>query len=137
MMTRFETTFETTAKPGPYLVRSGATYLFQIKVPKEIKYGSAPIRISLGSRSHDEARLAAGKLAEQARLLFHDAKRDLLRATGLGKPSAPGSFTDPSPDDIISEIRASLKSYLDSNVSADGVPPSIELPAAGNDLDLS
>lgn len=136
-MTRFETTFETAGKPGPYLVRSGATYLFQIKVPKEIKYGSAPIRMSLGSRSHDEARLAAGKLAEQARLLFHDAKRDLLRATGPGEPSTPGSFTGPSPDDVISEIRASLKSYLDSIVTADGPPPSIELPAAENDHDLS
>lgn len=137
MMTRFETTFETAAKPGPYLVRSGTTYQFQIKVPKQIKRGSASIRMSLESRSHDEALLAAGKLAEQARLLFHDAKRDPLRATGPGEPSTPGSFTGPNPDDVISEIRASLKSYLDSIVTADGLPPSIELPAAENDLDLS
>ena len=136
-MTRFETASESTAKSGPYLVRLGATYPLQIKMPKEIECGSAPICMSLGSRSDDEARLAAGKLAEQARLLFHDAKRDLLRATRLGESSAPGSFTGPSPDDIISEIRASLKSYLDSNVSADGLPPPIELPAAANDLDLS
>ncbi len=135
-MTPFETSPESTAKPGAYLVRSGATYLFQIKVPKEIKCGSAPIRMSLGTRSHDEARLAAGKLAEQARLLFHDAKRDLLRATGPGDPSTQAFFTGPSRDEIISEIRGSLKSYLDSIVTADSLAPSIELHAAENHLDL-
>lgn len=39
--------------------------------------------------------------------------------------------------DAISEIRASLRSYLASIVTANGLPASIELPAAGSDLDLS
>lgn len=136
-MTRFASSPETPVKPGAYLVRSGANFLFQIKVPKEIKCGSAPICMSLGSRSHDEARFAAGKLAEQARLLFHDAKRNLLRAAVSGDPLTHGLFTGPSPDEIISEIRGSLKSYLDTIVPSDSLPPSVEPPAAENDLNLS
>jgi hypothetical protein len=61
--------------PGPYLARSGSVYLFQIKVPKEIAAPSPLIRISIGPRSHREARAIADLSAAEARLLFARARR--------------------------------------------------------------
>lgn len=58
--------------PGPFLVRSGSVYLFQIRWPKELGGGRgvAPIRLSLGARPAADARDLAARLAGLARMRF-------------------------------------------------------------------
>lgn len=62
---------------GPYLVQSGRSYLFQIKLPKEIGggRGSRPVRISLGPIPKQRARMFADRLASIARVEFEKLAR--------------------------------------------------------------
>jgi hypothetical protein len=62
---------------GPYLVQSGRSYLFQIKLPKEIGggRGSRPVRISLGPIPRQRARMLADRLASIARVEFEKLAR--------------------------------------------------------------
>jgi integrase len=62
---------------GPYLVQSGRSYLFQIRLPKEIGggRGSRPIRISLGTIPKQRARMLADRLASIARIKFDKLAR--------------------------------------------------------------
>jgi len=57
---------------GLYLVRSGNTFLFQMKVPNTIcaAKGKGPLRLSLGSTSAQDARAAADRLAAVLRYWF-------------------------------------------------------------------
>lgn len=66
-----------TRSSGLYLVRSGGTYLFQIRLPKRIGggAGSRPIRISLGIVPHQEARELADALAALARKAFKEIEK--------------------------------------------------------------
>lgn len=98
------------------------------QVPKEILCGSAPIRMSLGSCSDDEARQLAAQLAEQARLLFHDVKKDLAwRAADADRePASQDLKTGQRPDKIIAEIRENLRFYLEKLEASDGSSLSTE-----------
>lgn len=100
--------------PGPYLVRSGSVYIFQIKMPKELGGGRTPppVRLSLGPCSHRRARLLADLLAARARLLF-----DTMRMRHMSEPGNGARDTDPetSPDasaEALIEMRGELKAYL-------------------------
>ncbi len=75
----------TTRSSGLYLVRSGGTYLFQIRLPKRIGggAGSRPIRISLGVVPHQEARELADALAALARKVFKEIEKIM---TGDNQP---------------------------------------------------
>ena len=57
---------------GPYLIQSGRSYLFQIKLPEEIggERGSRPVWISLGPIPKQRARMFADRLASIARVKF-------------------------------------------------------------------
>ncbi|MDX2081400.1 MAG: hypothetical protein SFU53_11515 [Terrimicrobiaceae bacterium] len=59
---------------GPYLVRSGNIWLFQIKLPRRITGGTAkrPLRVSLGALPASEARRVAGILAGLAFKWFQE-----------------------------------------------------------------
>lgn len=102
-----------TTSPGPYLARSGSVYIFQIKVPKEIVVSQPLLRISLGARPHKQVRRLADLLAAQARLLFDDARREQMTKTSGGEGSEVEQlFTGESPEEVIAEMRGSLKAYL-------------------------
>lgn len=60
--------------PGPFLVRSGSVYLFQIRWPKELGggRGHAPLRVSVGARPATEARAVAARLAGFAQVKFRE-----------------------------------------------------------------
>lgn len=104
----------TTTSPGPYLARSGSVYIFQIKVPKEIVDSQPLLRISLGARPHRQARRLADLLAAQARLLFDDARRKRMTKRSGGEESLEVEqlFTGESPEEVVTEMRGSLKAYL-------------------------
>ena len=70
---------------GPYLVKSGNTYLFQIKVPKRIGGISAkrPIRISLGVLPPGQARHLAGMLAGLAIRWFEEIERRMRKGESM------------------------------------------------------
>lgn len=89
---------------GPYLVRSGSVYLFQIRVPQALGggRGTRPLRVSLGACSQREARHLAALLAAQARLLFERMLMDKGRKDGVDEDHA-GAHDD---------VRAELKSLL-------------------------
>lgn len=75
---------------GPYLVQSGRSYLFQIKLPKEIGggRGSRPVRISLGPISRRRARLLVDRLASIARVEFEK----LARARNMSDADSEAPF---------------------------------------------
>lgn len=66
-----------TRSSGLYLVRSGGTYLFQIRLPKRIggDPGSRPIRVSLGALPHHQARELANALGALAPALFREIEK--------------------------------------------------------------
>lgn len=69
---------------GLYLVRSGGTYLFQIRLPKRIGggAGSRPIRVSLGALPHHQAREFADALGALARTLFRGIEKQMTGNPG-------------------------------------------------------
>jgi integrase len=70
---------------GLYLVRSGNTFLFQMKVPKTIcsVRGKGPLRISLGSASAQDARATADRLAAVLRYWFRELGKRMSTENGL------------------------------------------------------
>jgi len=70
---------------GLYLVRSGGTYLFQIRLPKRIGggAGSRPVRISLGAVPHQKAREMADALAALARTAFREIEKRIADKMGF------------------------------------------------------
>lgn len=66
-----------TRSSGLYLVRSGGTYLFQIRLPKRVGggVGSRPIRVSLGALPHYQARELANALGALAPMLFREIEK--------------------------------------------------------------
>lgn len=70
---------------GLYLVRSGNTFLFQMKVPKTIctARGKGPLRISLGSASAQDARATADRLAAVLRYWFRELEKRMSMENGL------------------------------------------------------
>lgn len=69
-----------TRSSGLYLVRSGGTYLFQIRLPKRIGggVGSRPIRVSLGALPHHQARELADALGALAPALFRKIEKRMV-----------------------------------------------------------
>lgn len=83
--------------PGRYLVRSGSSYLFQIRVPQVLAARGLPalLRVSLGPVNHAHARFLADILAAKARLQFDEMAlcsmtKDKITASG-SDTSVPGS----------------------------------------------
>ncbi len=120
---------EATAKPvqsrrrgaGPYLVRSGSVYLFQIRVPKELGggRGTRPVRISLGACPAKRARVLADLLAAEARARFERMRMQMMtddenRAGQAGQQSgAPaGTCADERLTEAVAELRGELKTAL-------------------------
>jgi len=70
---------------GLYLVRSGNTFLFQMKVPKTIcaARGKGPLRLSLGSASAQDARATADRLAAVLRYWFRELEKRMSMENGL------------------------------------------------------
>ncbi len=124
--------------PGPYLTRSGSVYLFQIKVPKEIAAPSPLIRISIGPRSHREARAIADLLAAEARVIFARARRK--RVTQKPTEQEDGHedqiFTGESQGEVVAEMRGHLKAYLTmlEDASVDPTPDELHRSAGIRDL---
>lgn len=102
------------AAPGLYLTRSGFSYVFQMRVPKEVCEGKLVVRIGLGAMPHREARRLADMLAAQARLLFDEARQDRMRRSARSGEGAKAELIISSESRIklINEIRSNLKSYL-------------------------
>ncbi|WP_165418592.1 hypothetical protein [Rhizobium leguminosarum] len=96
---------------GLYLVRSGGTYLFQIRLPKRIGggAGSRPIRISLGALPHQEARELADALAALARMVFKEIEKRMAEDNGadltsIGSGIAEADMEDDWPYEFVSLI---------------------------------
>jgi integrase len=111
---------------GPYLVRSGSVYLFQIRVPQALGggRGTRPLRVSLGPCSQREARHLAALLAAQARLRFERMLMDKGRKDGDGEDHAGVH------DDVGADLRALLKVAgmggelrLAADIASQAVPP--------------
>lgn len=81
---------------GLYLVRSGGTYLFQIRLPKRIGggAGSRPVRISLGALPHQEARELADALAALARAVFKEIEKRMAGYEGPDLARIVSAFAD-------------------------------------------
>lgn len=88
-----------TRSSGLYLVRSGGTYLFQIRLPKRIGggAGSRPIRVSLGALPHHQARELANALGWLARTLFREIEK---RMAGKLRPDSSNTAGDLTPEDF-------------------------------------
>ena len=103
--------------PGPYLVRSGTTYLFQIRMPKELGGGRAtpPIRISLGACPAREARRVADLLAAESRRRFDQMRNRRLAEEDDrhedGPSDADQMFSGATPEEAAAEMRGWLKAY--------------------------
>lgn len=111
---------------GPYLVRSGSVYLFQIRVPQALGggRGTRPLRVSLGACSQREARHLAALLAAQARLRFERMLMDKGRKDGDEEVHAGVH------DDVGADLKALLKVAgmggelrLAADVASQVVPP--------------
>lgn len=81
---------------GLYLVRSGGTYLFQIRLPKLIGggAGSRPVRISLGAIPHQKAREMADALAALARSAFREIEKRMAGQEGFDLADMWNSLVD-------------------------------------------
>jgi integrase len=81
---------------GLYLVRSGGTYLFQIRLPKRIGggAGSRPVRISLGAIPHQKAREMADALAALARTAFREIEKRMAGQKGFDLADMWNSLVD-------------------------------------------
>ena len=92
--------------PGPYLVRSGSVYLFQIRLPVELGggRGSRPIRISLGACPARRARRLADLLAAVARACFERMRTRRMNEERDGERKDGGTATD-APHYLESEYR--------------------------------
>lgn len=79
-----------TRSSGLYLVRSGGTYLFQIRLPKRIGggAGSRPIRVSLGALPHQQARELANALGALAPALFREIEKRMAGKQGPNSKTA-------------------------------------------------
>lgn len=115
--------------PGPYLVRSGSVYLFQIRLPVELGggRGSRPIRISLGACPARKARRLADLLAAEARACF---ERMLTRRMGDrdddnrkddGTATDAPYYLDPDYLEAVIETKGALRMAL--QVVSNPVPP--------------
>lgn len=104
--------------PGPYLIKSGSVYIFQIKVPKALGGGrkGRPVRLSLGACSQRRARALADLLAAEARGLFLQ-----MRMRRMNEPDEKRSgqeievdqvFDGDSHVEVVAEMRGWLKAYL-------------------------
>ncbi len=85
-----------TRSSGLYLVRSGGTYLFQIRLPKRIGggAGSRPIRVSLGALPHHQAREFADALGALARTLFREIEKQMTGTPGQDASHITSAFMD-------------------------------------------
>ncbi|CDN94737.1 hypothetical protein [Agrobacterium tumefaciens] len=85
-----------TRSSGLYLVRSGGTYLFQIRLPKRIGggAGSRPIRVSLGALPHHQAREFADALGALARTLFREIEKEMAGNLGQDASHITSAFMD-------------------------------------------
>ncbi len=88
---------------GPYLVRSGNTFLFQMKVPKRIGGGSGrrPLRISLGALSSNEARRLAGILAGLAIRWFREIEGRMRMGESMDNLKASGEDAEADDGDLL------------------------------------
>ncbi len=108
--------------PGPYLVRSGSVYLFQIRVPKDLGggRGTKPVRISLGACPARRARRLADLLAAEARLGFDRMRRermtdrdDAKREDENGDEADGQVYGGSSLEEAVAEMRGELKLALE------------------------
>lgn len=85
-----------TRSSGLYLVRSGGTYLFQIRLPKRAGggAGSRPIRVSLGALPHHQARELANALGSLARTLFREIEKRMAGNQGSDRSHIASAFMD-------------------------------------------
>lgn len=101
---------------GLYLVRSGNSYLFQIKVPKRIggKSNRRPIRISLGALSAQDARWLADRLAAVARGLFREIERRMCSGDTMNDfTTTNGTADDEADNDFLwSFLTTTLKAAM-------------------------
>ena len=107
--------------PGPYLVRSGSVYLFQIRVPKELGggRGTRPIRISLGACPAKRARRLADLLAAEARARFERMRMMMDDENENGRPDGEAEKPDciyqgDTLGEVLAEMRGELKMALAS-----------------------
>ena len=75
---------------GPHLVRTGTSYLFQIRIPKTLGggRGSPLVRLGIGARPAADARRIADLLAAAARTRFDEIGRRSMSGDRTDKPGA-------------------------------------------------
>ena len=101
--------------PGPYLVRSGSVYLFQIRIPVGLGggRGTPPIRISLGACPARRARRLADLLAAEARACFERMPtRRMDDRKDDGTRTDEPDYLDPDYRDAVIETKGALKTAL-------------------------
>lgn len=100
---------------GPYLVRSGNIFLFQMKVPKRIGGRSErrPLRISLGGLPLNEARRLAGILAGLAIGWFREIERRMRMSENMDDMRTSGEDAEADDGDLLwSFLTTQLKAAL-------------------------
>lgn len=99
---------------GPYLVRSGNIWLFQIKVPRRVTGGTAkrPLRISLGALSASEARRIAGILAGLAFKWFQEIERRMENGEDMNDLAGDGNDSTDDGDLLWSFLTTQMKVAL-------------------------
>ncbi|BDA86597.1 hypothetical protein Sa4125_41390 [Aureimonas sp. SA4125] len=105
---------------GPHLVRTGTSYLFQIRIPKTLGggRGSPLVRLGIGARPAADARRIADLLAAAARTRFDEIGRRSMSGDKTDKSGAPNAdtsvdveqlFSGETPDEVVVEVRGYLK----------------------------
>ncbi len=100
---------------GPYLVRSGNIFLFQMKVPKRIGGRSErrPLRISLGVLPPNEARRVAGILAGLAIGWFREIERRMRMSENMDDLRTSGEDAEADDGDLLwSFLTTQMKAAL-------------------------
>lgn len=112
----------------PYLVRSGGTWLFQIRIPKALDPNGkmAPLRICLGALSAREARKRADIMAAVSRIAFETLRiRRLSNEEDKQQPEIEPMFPGDDPALVLSEIKGYLKAHIPI-INSDHIQPSAE-----------
>jgi len=99
------------SSPGRYLIRSGTSFLFQIRIPKALAQNRRipPFRIGLGPVSKRTAQQRADRLAVLARQAFAHAQARMMQIDGQTLGGITPMFQGGSLDEVLAEMRGFMK----------------------------